>query len=438
MLLIVGLIECEDAAAPVTQPQQTADTSQNSFQHQELTAIETSQEVQQTEGLQFGLSSQDFSFLPPSQETQTWSPIGVTHEDFPNSLPSMLEVPQSIFWSNTLGAERPPSSFSESSPLLSQPISHRRCLTEGERSYDADRSSYGSSLRTWDTASTLVSFCDMYTEDLKPTDLNESNESINPSQLQVPTRPPRTSTFAPQNVIIEEESCLNRVSLSRAHERIELRSNFNFPPEPETPTSSQKGQGKYVCTSCKRGFNRKGDWKRHEESHDPQNFWTCLLGEPAKLSATGWTCVFCNLFKANRPDMVAHLINEHKIHVCKTKKLEARTFYRKDKLKQHLQQVHALSENCSTLWESWHQKPKKKWAWGCGYCGGCSFTWEGTFISYLVLFSRLPITQFPHSPIYIPLMRVTYDKSSRLDIVSPTNIMPLFGSHPSKAVANEP
>jgi hypothetical protein len=278
----------------------------------------------------------------------------------------------------------------------------------------------------------------MYTEDLKPTDLNESNESINPSQLQVPTRPPRTSTFAPQNAIIEEESCLNRVSLSRAHETIELRSNFNFPPELETPTSSQKGQGKYVCTSCKRGFNRKGDWKRHEESHDPQNFWTCLLGEPAKLSATGWTCVFCNSFKANRSDMVAHLINEHKIHVCKMKKLEARTFYRKDKLKQHLQQVHALSENCSTLWESWHQKPKKKWAWGCGYCGGCSFTWEGTFISYLVLFSRLPITQFPHPPIYIPLMRVTYDKSSRLDIVSPTNIMPLFGSHPSKAVANEP
>lgn len=76
-------------------------------------------------------------------------------------------------------------------------------------------------------------------------------------------------------------------------------------------------------------------------------------------------------------------MNEHKFHVCKSKKYEARTFYRKDKLKQHLQQVHALSESCSALWETWNQAPKKKWAWGCGYCGACSFTWEGMFLLYI-------------------------------------------------------
>ncbi|KAE9377907.1 hypothetical protein N431DRAFT_500648 [Stipitochalara longipes BDJ] len=359
--------------------QTTMDMSQNSFQQEESTANEASQAVQQMNGLQFGLPTQDFSFfLPPSQETQVWSPIGVTHDNFSSSLPSMLDVPKSTFWSSTMGAERPPSDFSESSPLLSQSICHRRCMTDG--TYDADRSSYSSSLRTWDTASTLVSFCDVYTEDIKPTDLHESDSSFNPSQLQVIRRPPPLSSFAPQKTIPEEEVCLNRVSLSRAHERIQLPSNFKFPSEPEAPINSQKGQEKYRCTSCKRGFNRKGDWKRHEESHDPQTYWTCLLGDPAKLSATGWTCVFCGSFKTARADMATHLLHKHKIHLCTNKKVEARTFYRKDKLKQHLQQVHALSENCPALWETWHQTTKKKWAWGCGFCGGCSFTWEGRLI----------------------------------------------------------
>jgi hypothetical protein len=364
---------------------------QDTLDHQQPTAIETGQDAQQTNGLQFELSTQDFSFfLPSSQGSQTWSPIGVTHDHFPNSLPSMLEVPQGNLWSNTMDAERPQSSFSESEPLLSQPIGHRRCMTDGV--YDGDRSSNASSLRTWDTASTLVSFSDVYTEDLKPVVSNEIDQSINPSQLQVVRRPPPPpSSFGPQGTTAEEGVCLNRISLSRSHSRIELPSNFKFPAEPE-PQASQKGQEKFkfICTHCKRGFNRKGDWKRHEESHDPQTYWTCLLGEPATLSSIGWTCVFCSTFKAARHDMVTHLINDHKIHVCTSKKVEARTFYRKDKLKQHLQQVHALSENCSSLWESWHQTAKKKWAWGCGYCGGCSFTWEGMcsadcYIFYLAL-----------------------------------------------------
>jgi hypothetical protein len=375
----------------VIQPCQprTLDTAQTSFQQEEATAIETSQDVQPTNGLQFALPTQDFSFfLPPSQETQVWSPIAVTHDDFSSSLPSMLDVPQSTCWSSTMGAERPPSAFSESSPLLSQPMGHRRCM---DGAYDGDRSSYGSSLRTWDTASTLVSFSDVYAEDLKPTDLivpidlNESSPSINPNQLQVIRRPPPLSSFGPQKSITGEEVCLSRVSLSRAHERIELPSNFKFPSEPE-PTGSQKGQEKYRCTDCKQSFKRKGDWKRHMEGHDAQIYWTCLLGDPARLSATGWTCVFCGSFKTARAEMATHLLHKHKIHLCTNKKIEARTFYRKDKLKQHLQQVHALSENCPAYWETWHQSAKKKWAWGCGYCGACSFTWEGTFSSHFIIF----------------------------------------------------
>jgi hypothetical protein len=96
--------------------------------------------------------------------------------------------------------------------------------------------------------------------------------------------------------------------------------------------------------------------------------------------------------------MVMHLMKKHKFHVCARKTFESRTFYRKDKLKQHLQQVHALSENCTGSWETWNQAPKKKWAWGCGYCGGCSFTWEGMFllVNIFLLLVHLPITQSLH------------------------------------------
>jgi hypothetical protein len=384
-------------------PCQTTETCQNAFHHQEPTAIETnisSQIVQQTDGLPFGLSSQDFSFLLPSQsqETQTWSPIGLTHEDFSSSLSSMLDVPsQTNPWSPTMGTQRgflrsTTSSFSESSPLLSQPMGHRRCMT------DSDRSSYGSSLRTWDTASTLVSFCDMYADDTKVADSNaETSQSIDPSQLA--RMSPPMSSFDPQNTIIEEKPS----NSNRADDKVLLPPNFRYPSEPETTATSQKGQEKYVCTSCKRGFIRKGDWKRHEEAHDPQKYWICLHGEPAiqststTMSTTGWTCVFCSDFKANRSDMITHLVDKHKIFVCTNKRVEARTFQRKDKLKQHLQQVHHLAETCSPVWETWHRAAKKKWAWGCGYCGGCSFTWEGTFfLSHWVVFLLLPSTQSPH------------------------------------------
>jgi len=309
----------------------------------------------------------------------------------------MLDVPsQSNPWSPTMGTERgflrpTTPSFSESSPLLSQPMGHRRCMT------DSERSSYGSSLRTWDTASTLVSFCDMYADDIKVDDANaETTQSINPSQLaRMPTPMP---TFDPQNLIIEEEPG----SPNRAHDKGLVPSNFKHPSEPEIPASSQKGQDKYICTSCKRGFIRKGDWKRHEESHDPQKSWICLHGEPAiqcnptNMGTNGWTCVFCSDFKASRSDMITHLVDNHKIFVCTNKRDEARTFYRKDKLKQHLQQVHALSETCSPVWETWYEAAKKKWAWGCGYCGGCSFTWEGMFVFLIgcILLLSIPLNSF--------------------------------------------
>jgi hypothetical protein len=153
------------------------------------------------------------------------------------------------------------------------------------------------------------------------------------------------------------------------------------------PPKSEKAQGKYVCTFCKLAFSRKGDWERHEESkHDPQTYWTCMLEEdPAVLTPAGWRCSFCNTSKPSRNEIVEHL-NEHKISQCSNKPHGNRTWTRKDKLKAHLQQVHSLSEN-SNHWESWQRSASRKGAWGCGFCGACSFTWEGRSFDF-ILYSR--------------------------------------------------
>jgi hypothetical protein len=145
---------------------------------------------------------------------------------------------------------------------------------------------------------------------------------------------------------------------------------------PKVPPKTEKIHGKYVCTVCAHAFSRKGDWERHEHKHDPQTYWVCMLGgDPAVQKLSGWECAFCNTSKPNRVGILEHL-KDHKISQCTNKPHTSRRWDRKDKLKQHLQQVHSLAEN-SHHWEDWHQPASTKAAWGCGFCGKYSYTWEG-------------------------------------------------------------
>ena len=258
------------------------------------------------------------------------------------------------------------SSMTDTVPLLSPSSRHLSFAT------DSDRSSYGSAL-TWGTSSTLASICDHYGDDHKGVEQELPTCPVDkPSKLVKRGR--YTSTFSSCDTIAENDPPEVLLLASRTYRRVKSINNTL----PELPRDYGREQGKYQCTACHWSFARKGDWKRHEESHDPQTFWTCMLGEPAVLSTAGWTCVFCGFLTSARlrNDMVMHLIEQHNIRTCKTKKIEDRTFNRKDKLKQHLQQVHSLSDD-SNLWETWHESPRKKFAWGCGYCGCCLYTWEG-------------------------------------------------------------
>ncbi|KAJ8060111.1 hypothetical protein OCU04_011721 [Sclerotinia nivalis] len=117
---------------------------------------------------------------------------------------------------------------------------------------------------------------------------------------------------------------------------------------------------KYSCTICGQTFERKGakgDWKRHEQTKcEQQKLWYCMPKEPII-------------------QMISHLSNQHRFQNCWGKPLSKRCHPRKDKLRDHLKKHHSLLEGL-TGWEAWHQDLPEKKAWGCGFCGGCFFTWD--------------------------------------------------------------
>jgi hypothetical protein len=143
--------------------------------------------------------------------------------------------------------------------------------------------------------------------------------------------------------------------------------------------------GKFACTICKRRFVRKGDWKRHESSQcSPQTIWVCMMGDkPAILTSAGWACSFCDAVEPG-PDLTAifdHLERAHRISKCLRKTMKSRSFKRKDKLKSHLSNVHALSAT-SDRWEGWHQRTATANVsrWACSFCGVELLTWESEFL----------------------------------------------------------
>jgi hypothetical protein len=149
--------------------------------------------------------------------------------------------------------------------------------------------------------------------------------------------------------------------------------------------------GKYICTFCKLAFSRKAGWERDEESnHDPETYWTCMLADPAVQRNDDWHCAFCDCSSSNRHKIVEHL-KKHKFTSALINPRQTELGQGKLKLKMHLQQGHSLTDS-SHHWESWSQPAGRKGAWGCGFCGACSFTWKvidtsfwNFFLQYLTL-----------------------------------------------------
>ena len=124
----------------------------------------------------------------------------------------------------------------------------------------------------------------------------------------------------------------------------------------------------WPCTFCRKKFSRRA-WKRHEESHIPQNRWICLLTGPTKpLPSGGVVCAFCSVKDPNE----AHL-RSHRVAEC-----GHRAFSRKDHLYQHWKNFHRGEPFCDDIISQWKSRinDNPNQAWVCGFCGVLLPNWN--------------------------------------------------------------
>jgi len=145
-------------------------------------------------------------------------------------------------------------------------------------------------------------------------------------------------------------------------------------PAPKALQKLAKDSGPrlFQCTFCTDTFKTKYDWTRHEKSlHISLEKWICSpIGEVITCSASGQRkCVFCDEVEPSKE----HL-EEHNYNACEEKGMQARTFYRKDHLRQHLRLMHGITKMTPNM-ENW----KSEVAYinsRCGFCGATFKTWQ--------------------------------------------------------------
>ena len=130
----------------------------------------------------------------------------------------------------------------------------------------------------------------------------------------------------------------------------------------------------FQCTICLKRCKNSYEWKRHEGTHVVARTWTCM---PEHVATKDNRCTFCDL---EFPSL-AHL-EEHNIHVCLKKALPARTFGRKDHLKQHIEQIHHPGQdngfsNLGEILDCWSRDAdESEFVSGVLWCGFCSTSFK--------------------------------------------------------------
>jgi Homeobox KN domain/Tc5 transposase DNA-binding domain len=127
----------------------------------------------------------------------------------------------------------------------------------------------------------------------------------------------------------------------------------------------------FQCTFCTDTFRTKYDWSRHEKSlHLSLEKWICApLGPVITVSSSGQKqCVYCGELNPTNDHLETHNHN-----CCEEKGLAARTFYRKDHLRQHLRLVHGCKMIDSM--DSWKSEATYLRC-RCGFCGQEFTQWQ--------------------------------------------------------------
>ncbi|KAJ5013394.1 hypothetical protein K4K57_002843 [Colletotrichum sp. SAR 10_99] len=138
---------------------------------------------------------------------------------------------------------------------------------------------------------------------------------------------------------------------------------------PQTPADGSKRI--YQCTFCTDTFKSRYDWTRHEGTlHLVLEKWTCLpagprYSDPAEAVAR---CILCD-----EADPSEQHLERHKYRECAAKPLAARSFYRKDHLRQHLRLAHGVDDVLPSMggWRAKITRVKSR----CGFCGETFALW---------------------------------------------------------------
>ena len=170
----------------------------------------------------------------------------------------------------------------------------------------------------------------------------------------------QSSTSASSNASIDSlDSRGSRKGRKRQREpaRSGAKSIFRKPSSPSR---------KHQCTFCALDFEQKYDWKRHEESvHFPQKEWVCMPNGPWE----GSCCVFCGMEGGDEEHLAVH-----KSRPCADTPRAKRTFQRKDKLVQHIKQVHGCGP--PKMIKAWCRPIERNVLLLCGFCSLALPDWK--------------------------------------------------------------
>ncbi|KAF2725766.1 hypothetical protein K431DRAFT_259421 [Polychaeton citri CBS 116435] len=156
-------------------------------------------------------------------------------------------------------------------------------------------------------------------------------------------------------------------SLAGKRDRRRRRRQPLAPTKPATDAKKRIFQ----CTFCTDTFKSKYDWTRHEKSlHLSLEKWVCApMGAIVQDRDTGVSrCAYCGIENPNDDH-----VESHNHRQCAEKGLEARTFFRKDHLRQHLRLMHC----CELLpimepWKSIASHVNSR----CGFCAKRFTVWQ--------------------------------------------------------------
>ncbi|MCJ1398719.1 hypothetical protein MMC11_001920 [Xylographa trunciseda] len=133
-------------------------------------------------------------------------------------------------------------------------------------------------------------------------------------------------------------------------------------------TQTPDDQRPYECTFCTDSFKTKYDWQRHEKTyHLSLERWQCAPQGPTQDG--GISCAFCGQLSPTP----AHL-STHNYAACAEQPVDARTFFRKDHLRQHLRLFHAGCAYHAPSMDAWVRYDYDV-ASRCGFCGAALASW---------------------------------------------------------------